>query len=72
MSGLLDVRRTSAIQMQHEHLLRITPTSLRRTGRARLHAIQLYGQPRNAWLERTLSLIGEIRFTGCGLLTRLR
>lgn len=35
-----------------------------------LDATQLYGQPRDGWLDRPLSLIGETRFTGCDFLAR--
>ena len=34
--------------------------------------IRLYGRPRCGWLDRSLSLAGEARFTGCGRLAKKR
>jgi len=46
--------------------VRITPTSLRRTGRARLRASSSTEQPRGGWLIRPLSRAGKAQFTGRG------
>jgi hypothetical protein len=46
--------------------VRITPTSLRRAGRARLRASSSTEQPRGGWLIRPLSRAGKAQFTGRG------
>src|ERR1022692_2100486 len=46
--------------------IRITPTSLRRAGRARLRASSSTEQPRGGWLVRPLSRAGKAQFTGRG------
>src|SRR4051794_27278437 len=54
----------SALRGQRADSIRITLTSLRRAGRARLRASSSTERSRDGWLDRPLSPAGEAEFTG--------